>query len=393
MNESPLQKDVFILLIDDSATQREMICEILIEKGYIVYTAHNGESGLVEVESRSYDLILLDVVMPDISGFEMIKIIKRLKINMQTPIIFISGMTDNKHIVDGLNLGANDYVLKPFSKEVLLARIETQLKLNAAVNNLQNEINEKEQLISKIELQNHELSELNTMKNKILSILVHDIKSQIHTINGFSTLLLDTSKKYDTIKVHEFLTLIHSSTVSINEFIDNILSWAKKNWNKEQYNPELLELKDVVDECIFYYQNVGNIKGVSIKSSIEKGTKVFIDQEMLNTVLRNLISNGLKFTPKDGTIQLSTTNADSHDYLNLIIEDTGVGIPKHKIPDIFNPTNQRKNTIGTNGEKGTGLGLLICNEYIKKNGGTISVESEVGEGTRFIISLPIRQLE
>jgi len=378
-----------ILIIDDSKAIRDLTAIILEEEGYNVNTANNGKTGLAQVERTKYDLILLDIVMPDMSGFQIIEIIKTIETNKHTPIIFLTGVSDDENVVLGLKLGANDFIPKPFKKEVLLARIEAQIKLSSAYNDLQNEILEKELLIKKINSQKRDLNELNTTKDKILSILVHDIKNQVSSIFSLSDILLNNSSGFSEKKKNNYLHLIYSSSVAVNEFIQNLLGWAGKNWTKESYHPETIHLKQIVEECIGYYKGVAEVKGIDLQATVTDSSVIYSDKEMVKIIIRNLIGNGIKFTPEHGNVRISALTNSDKDAETVVIEDTGIGISKEQIPNLFD-LDSTYNSSGTNGEKGTGIGLKICKEYVERNNGSITVESTVGVGTKFIIELPIK---
>jgi len=301
-NELLDKSECNILLIDDSYSQRELISSILQTEGYRIITSETGEAGLLEIEHKLFDLILLDIVLPDISGFQMITVIKKLKINENTPIIFLTALSQVSEIVKGFQLGANDYVLKPFEKEVLLARIELQLKLSKTIDALQSEISSKQKLIVKFEDQKQQLKELNNTKDKIFSVLVHDIKNQINGVFGLSKMLLSSSSVIDERKQKYFLRMIYSSSVAINEFVGNVNGWVKKS--VRECEPANVQLIKVIEEYAELYKIVAESKNIEISFHLEDIHVVF-DKTMLRSIVKNLISNAIKYTRNDGGVSIS----------------------------------------------------------------------------------------
>lgn len=231
-----------------------------------------------------------------------------------------------------------------------------------------------------------ELQESNASKDKFFSIIAHDLKSPFTALIGFTDLLLDEIYDLDTDEIVSYLTRINKSSRKIYNLLENLLTWARHQSGRLEYNPEKHNLWEIVDQTKSLNRATALSKSIKITNSVSKNIFVFADLNMLDTTIRNLISNAIKFTPQGGAIAISAKKTGSK--IAVSVKDSGVGIAKKFIDVIFNKETNRT-TIGTSEEKGTGLGLLICSEFVHKNGGEISVQSELGKGSTFTFTVPI----
>jgi signal transduction histidine kinase/tetratricopeptide (TPR) repeat protein len=241
-------------------------------------------------------------------------------------------------------------------------------------------INEKLQ-VSQIELTNS-----NNAKNRFFSILGHDLRNPFHSIMGHSYLL---SKSYDRLAVDErkkYADEILNSCEQVNRLLDNLLEWIRTQSDGIVFNPHELEFYRLVQDALSVLKNSANDKSIEIISNIDKHIKIMADYSMIETVVRNLVNNGIKFTPAGGKITISATLEASKFIVN--VTDNGVGIPAGDLEKLFNVDSNIK-TRGTNNERGTGLGLVICKEFIDCHNGQLWAESEVGKGTSFYFSIPV----
>jgi len=234
---------------------------------------------------------------------------------------------------------------------------------------------------------NQELSELNSTKDKLFSIIAHDLKSPFNSILGFSSLLVKNFGKYDAAKSEKFIKEIHSSAKSSFVLLENLLTWAKAQTGQMEFKPESVNLLPIIKEIIELSNSSASIKNIIINLDAVNEIKVYADQNLLKTILRNLISNAIKFTNPGGIIRISVDEKPNE--LLVSVSDTGVGISKANCEKLFK-IDQTWSTTGTNNERGTGLGLILCNEFVKKHNGRIWVESEEGKGSIFKFTLPIK---
>ena len=230
-----------------------------------------------------------------------------------------------------------------------------------------------------------QVAELNATKDKFFTIISHDLKTPIASFNNLSTVVADYySDLSEEDKIKHMKSLKHSST-HILTLLNNLLTWARLQTEKISAHPDTIHLQTIVDNEIASQKQSADKKSIRIESYIPSEIYGYADADMISTVIRNLLSNAVKFTPENGKIVLSAT--ESQEFIKFDVTDTGIGIPKEVIPNLFE-FDKKHSTLGTANERGTGLGLNLCKEFIILNHGTISVESEVGKGSTFTFTVP-----
>lgn len=231
-----------------------------------------------------------------------------------------------------------------------------------------------------------ELEISNTTLKKFISIIAHDLKNPFNTIIGFSDLL---HTEFNILTPEERKLAIentHKSAVNAYALLEHLLSWARLQTGAFNLEVTTIELSDLIDEVVNLLQTSAFLKKQKLVNQIPANIEIRVDRNMMLTVFRNILSNAIKFTPELGMIEVMAIVSDES--VNIQFKDSGVGIPQTEIGKLFSIDEPFK-TSGTNGEKGTGIGLLLCREYLEKNGGTILVESQVGTGTVFTVKLPL----
>ncbi|MHC1737687.1 MAG: ATP-binding protein [Ignavibacteriaceae bacterium] len=241
---------------------------------------------------------------------------------------------------------------------------------------------EAENLIKKM---NEELKALNQTKDKFFSIIAHDLKSPFAGLLMLFDMLLDQKIAVSEADQLKMLTRLRESSKAVFTLIQNLLEWSMLNLDSIKINPEKVTINIITDEMINLLKAVADNKEITLANEIEGEQNGLVDLNSIKTVIRNLISNSLKFTPRGGKI--TVTGKEVNDRIEIMVRDTGVGMKKEQIEKVFTPGGNRS-TKGTENEKGTGLGLVLCHELMVKNGGGISVESEIGKGTAFTIFFP-----
>lgn len=237
----------------------------------------------------------------------------------------------------------------------------------------------------KIEQSENELRILNASKNKFFSILAHDLKNPFHTVMGYSYLL---SKDYELFTEEErrkFATDINQSSNNIFRLLQNLLEWSKSQTGRLVFTPRKIEFKQIFENAISVLRSVADQKNIRIKFSFDDDLSLFADPQMIETVLRNLINNAIKFTPENGLIEITANQIE--DRISICVKDSGIGISEEERQNLFqiDSTVKRK---GTNNEDGSGLGLILCKEFVHKNNGTIWVNSSPGNGSSFFFTVP-----
>lgn len=236
-----------------------------------------------------------------------------------------------------------------------------------------------------IEKSEQELRVLNASKNKFFSIIAHDLKNPLHTILGYSSIL---QKDYENLKEDErrkFAGDIYQSTNNIFRLLQNLLEWSRSQTGSLNFSPAVVEYQRVLDNSLSVLRSLADQKGIQIKTGNDPDLKLFADPLMIETVLRNLINNAIKFTPKGGNIEVSAKETDGQ--IVISVSDTGIGISREETQNLFRIDSKVKRK-GTANEDGSGLGLILCHEFVNKHNGKIWVESTPGKGSEFIFTIP-----
>lgn len=567
MNELPSNES--ILIVDDKPGNLHLLAAILERYGYRLRLLTEGQAVMRAVLELPPDLILLDIMMPDIDGFEVCRQLKADERTRDIPVIFLSALTDLSEKIKAFSLGAVDYITKPFQQEEVLLRVKTQLALKKAQSQLQThnfrlqqEVHERalaekilQQRNRELGLLNHfgqmlgsslelhdvlstalqevqalvqavsvsiwlltkdrrelecreilgpgseqlrharlpigggitgwvaehgesvvssdiledprhhkmvgssnnapvrsmlsvplkvksqvigvlnlvdpregrftkedlqfiepiaasaamaienarlyttaqqeiaertrveaELREANASKDKFFSIISHDLRSPLNTMMGFAELLINRVEHDTKDEIKRRAEKIHISAKRLHTLLENLLTWARIQRGALEHQPETFDLSEIADEILDLFGENAEHNQVTLEHTISSETDVYADYSMTHTVLRNLVSNALKFTPSGGSVRLSACRVEQH--VEVSVADTGVGIPQADIAQLFR-IDAHYTHVGAHGETGTGLGLVLCKELVEKNGGRIWVESEPGSGTRFYFTLPV----
>ena len=234
---------------------------------------------------------------------------------------------------------------------------------------------------------NRELQKINETKDKFISIIAHDLKNPFNAIINFSELLILKSDSSIKPKYLSMIKIINSSSKTAYSLLENLLYWAKNQNSSISFFPSSLVLIDSIKEVVDFHDVSARIKNIMVIIESEPNLQVFADHNMVNTILRNLISNAIKFTSKNGKVKITTSSDSVYAYVSIM--DTGIGLSKEQLDKLF--FSDKELTKGTSGESGTGFCLLLCNEFAQQNKGSITVKSEVGKGSTFILSLPLRE--
>lgn len=240
-----------------------------------------------------------------------------------------------------------------------------------------------------IEKSEKELRLLNASKNKFFSIIAHDLKNPLHTVLGYSYLLNNDYDRFTEDERRKFANDIYQSTNNIFRLLQNLLEWARSQTGRLNFTPAVIEYQRVLDNSLSVLKSLADQKNIAIKTGNDPELKLFADPLMIETVLRNLINNAIKFTPEGGLIEVSAKEVDGQ--VLISVSDTGIGIAEEDTPNLFRIDSKVKRK-GTNNEDGSGLGLILCHEFVNKHNGKIWVESSLGKGSEFIFSIPAKDI-
>ncbi|GEM_PF-1521701 len=230
------------------------------------------------------------------------------------------------------------------------------------------------------------LKELNVTKDRFFSIIAHDLKNPFNTMLGFSELLLKGVREYDYDKIEHYSQILYKSTRRGFDLLNNLLEWSRSQMGMMKYSPKKNKLSDIFKSVTLISDTTAKKKGIIIRYDISGDDYVYCDINMINAVIRNLVSNAIKFTKPGGSVTITTIRYK--DNIKISVKDTGVGMSKDIIENLFK-LDSEITSVGTDGERGTGLGLILCNEFIKKHGRNITVKSELDKGSEFTFCLPI----
>jgi len=243
---------------------------------------------------------------------------------------------------------------------------------------------------AEIEAHRDELRIINATKDKLFSIIAHDLKNPFNSIIGFSELLQNNYEELDEPSIREYISLIYNSSVTAYQLLQNLLDWSRSQLDRIQLKPEIISVTPLIRMTIELFSSGALSKQIELIDKSDEKAVICADNNMINTVIQNLTNNAIKFTRKGGKVIFETNSGDS--FTKIIITDTGIGMPPEKIRSLFD-LEEIQSTSGTQGETGTGLGLVVCKEFIEKNNGTISVWSEPGRGTAVTLTLPNSKIE
>jgi len=252
----------------------------------------------------------------------------------------------------------------------------------SALKNAQAMINDQKK---EIEAQRDKLQKLNNTKDKFLSIIAHDLKNPFHSILGFSDLLVKNGDGIEKEKQATYIQLINESALYAHGLLENLLQWSRSQTDQIKYSPSSIDIFELLTEVQHITVASLEKKNLSFTSAVPKGTIVFSDSNMLNTIFRNLLTNAIKFTPEGGTISIDLQ--DMGEKYKISIIDSGIGMEKEDIDRILS-VEEYHSTAGTSGEAGTGLGLIIVSDFVKRHGGVLSIDSVPGKGSTFSFTLP-----
>lgn len=397
MNNNMAEITGSILITDDNPRNLQLISTLLKDRGYKLFITTSGENAIRFLADNIPDIILLDIMMPGMSGIEVCRIIKADERLREIPVIFLTAKNDQEDIIAGFEAGAVDYIIKPFWAHEVMARVSAQMqiiqtkKILAEKNNTLEQVNQcLLEAKSKIEKHAEELAALNAEKNKFFSIIAHDLRGPLAGLTGLSELLflkLENAEETNAEEIIEYAKMLHDSSTQVFELLENLLEWAQIQMHTISFKSEQIPLKHLIISSIGIYHNDLKKKDLSLSLKVNENETVFGDQAMLKAILRNLTSNAMKFTPKNGAIEIKATKTNDQK-IKIQVKDTGIGMDKSLIDKLFR-IDQKVSRVGTEGEVSSGIGLILCKNLVEKHGGSITVKSTPGKGTTFTVTLPL----
>jgi len=421
-----MTRPVDILLVDDHEENLLALEAILTDESYNLVRARSGREALREVLARDFAIILLDVAMPHLDGYETASIIRQRERSRDTPIIFLTAnyRTDT-HVFRGYSVGAVDYIFKPFSPDVLKSKVAVFVELYnkrealkrhsealqrahdeledrvrartreiATANEaLRAEIVERERiererldLLEREQRARAEAESVNRLKDEFLATLSHELRTPLNAILGWSHLL--TSGKTNPATSQRALNVIRNNAMAQSQLIEDILDVSRIIGGKLRIGVRAVDLAEVIDAALDSVSPAIDAKAITIERDLEPLDPIAGDPDRLRQVFWNLLSNAVKFTPRDGrvTVRLRREGDDAV----VSVEDTGIGISPDFLPYVFDRFRQADGSA-TRRHGGLGLGMAIVRYLVELHGGTVRAESEGdNRGAKFTVALPIR---
>jgi two-component system, sensor histidine kinase and response regulator len=357
-----------VLIVDDMPQNIQIAGAFLMQAGFEPAFAQSGTEALDAANTYDYDVILLDIMMPGMNGYEVCEKLKQNPKTRDIPVIFLTALREIENIKRAFQAGGVDFITKPFNSDELVARTIAQLQLKR---------------------QREELQKLNSLKDKLFSIVAHDLKHPFNALLSLTEALMNNYKEFDYDTLGQYLQMLYESAQQGYQLLENLLEWSHTQTNKIKYSPVKIRLPELLENVLQLEKFIADQKSVKLISVVED-VNVWADYNMLNTVLRNLITNAIKFSHPGSDIYIESTMTENN-MIQISITDQGVGIEPENIDKLFR-SDIHFTTYGTSNEKGTGLGLILCKEFVERNGGSITVESKLGKGSSFKFTLPCMEV-
>ena len=368
------RSDYKILIVDDVVSNVLLLKILLTNEKFQVCTANNGNACIEVAKKDKPDLILLDVMMPELNGFDTAVILKKDPETLDIPIIFLTALNNPSDLVHGFQVGGNDFLTKPFNKEELVMRVMHQIQLVAAKRI--------------IERQNEELRRTISNRDKMYSVIAHDLRSPMASIRMVLNLAVNVVSR-ETVgdEIFELLDKANRESEETHDLLDNLLKWTKSQTGRLSVVYQDIDLDDIVPGVVDIFQMIAEMKKIDLKYlPAKEKLVVYGDNDMIKTIIRNFISNAVKFTPEGKAIEVFYEHEG--DFARISVRDHGVGIAADRVDSIF---HKGETTYGTGGEEGSGLGLQLCQDVARKNGGDAFVTSVEGEGSTFSFTIPLKK--
>lgn len=379
-----------LLLVEDNPDHAALAKGAILkskQRAYDVDVVSSVEEATERLKANSIHMVISDYNLPGKNGLDLLDWMNEEKIEI--PFVMMTGMGDEKTAVRAMQKGAYNYIVKDDAYLDILPHVvdETFLQHLANQERERYELKIREQNVA-LEKANRELKKLDQLKSDFIASVSHDLRTPLNSIQESIALILDGIVKTETDQGKNILEISRRSVGRLKTMIDDLLDCSKLEAGKMRLHIEPQDIQVLVDEVLGSLKSLAEKKKIKFDfSPVDGFQKVPCDAERLIQVLTNLVGNAIKFTPENGTIGVRL-EGPANGKVQIIVSDTGIGIPKEDLDRIFERFEQVKDTSSRAKPKGTGLGLAICKELVKLHGGQIWAESEIGKGSRFIISLP-----
>ncbi len=355
------------MIVDDDPLVRKTLERLLFKQDYLFFSVESGEQALETILDINPDIVLLDVFMKGLTGFEVCSKLKKMGITKRIPVIFLTSNNQSSEIVKGFQSGAVDYIIKPFNTEELLARLLTHLELKKS---------------------REEIKLVNMIKTRFFSIMTHDIKNSLTGVKGVAEFLNQeiSQNPVNVEQIKKLSALILDDSTQLYRFVENLIKWDLIESNEVSLEVDVFDVKPLLDQVIGQFAHQIGEKQLCFQIKLKSNMQIHTDKSMLHDIFRELISNAIKYSYKGGQISIGIEKENGTNVFT--IEDQGVGMDKEVSENVFRLDTPHPKTIGTEKEKGIGLGLIICYTLVSKLKGSINITSEKLKGATIIVSIP-----
>jgi two-component system, sensor histidine kinase and response regulator len=362
-----LIKPYKILIVDDDPLIVKTLERILYKRNFLFHSVTSGEKALEAIHDINPDIVLLDVLMSEIDGYEVCRKLKKLPGRDHIPVIFLTSSTGIDDVVKGFKSGAVDYVVKPFNSAELIARLETHLELKRS---------------------KEELRQTDLLKTKFFSIMTRDIKNSIIGLKGVASFLLQELMEVDA-EANESLKLsrlLVNDSSELYDLLENLIEWASIELGQKKIVIKEIMVCDFLNDSVKTFENAITNKDLQVNIVCENNVFTRLPVGHLESILHGMVSNAVKYSEKGSIINVEYQRKDDQNIFT--VTDEGVGMAEDVAENVFRLDTPHPKTIGTYGEKGTGVGLIICKTLIDRVNGTIAIDSAKGKGTRITSCIP-----
>ncbi|MBP7461950.1 MAG: hybrid sensor histidine kinase/response regulator [Candidatus Delongbacteria bacterium] len=365
-----------IVIVDDDPAVLKSL-ERILKRDYRIQAFSDPIQAESYILNSEVDLVMSDEMMPNLRGSELIRRIHRHKPDICK--IILSGQAEKQDIARAINHGGIfAFLFKPIDSEQLLQTLN---------NGIENQ-RMKRQIIhqnQKLQQMNQQLQLANSTKDRFFSIIAHDLRSPFNGLLGLVQFMRESIQELSKEDISQALMELQQHSETVYELLQNLLEWSKMQSDQISYRPAPVELNELIKNIVRLNTVTAEQKGLTFEHRCPESARISTDSNLLNTILRNLVSNAVKFTPFGGSIRLEVTLEPER--VIMVVSDTGIGIPEENLSRLFR-IDHKFSTPGTAGERGTGLGLILCHELAGILGGELRIESPSGQGTRVSLIVP-----
>lgn len=387
----PKPERVKILIVDDEQVNIKLFKMYLRQERYQTIAALNGEEALEKIASEDPTLVLLDVMMPGLDGFEVCRRIKHNPKTMFLPVVLVTSLNEVEHRVQGAEAGADDFLAKPVHAPELVTRVKSLVRIKVYHDALMKYATKLEQMVTKrthqLERALSDLERLDQYKANILANVSHELRTPLTPIKLSLALLEDGTLGPTSKEQREHLEVMTNATNRLQKLVEALIQFA--HWDPDKMARRPVSVHELLNRTLVGAEYKASLKDITLKKEIPLDLPpVLGDHTALSTVLEQLVDNAIKFSPHDSAVLIEANRAEQPDWIRFSITDYGTGIPKEEFEHIFNSFYQIDSSI-TRRYGGTGIGLALVKLIISAHNSTVTVKSKVGEGSTFSFPLPV----